>query len=68
MKVVVIKDSKESNERVISRFNKVVQGSRKLNKVREEKFYVHKPTKRLVRAKAVKREGYREQRAKTRFH
>lgn len=68
MKVKVIKDEKESNERLISRFNKVVQASRKLVKIRDEQYYVHKPTKRIMRIKAIKRAEYRAAREKNKFY
>ncbi len=68
MKVTIWKNDKESNERAITRFNKKVQGSRKLLKVRGEKFHAKKPTKRYVRSAAIMREKYRTQREKSRFY
>lgn len=69
MKVYVQKsDNKESNERLIARFNKKIQGSRKLVKVRDERYMVHKPKKRKVRAAAIMREKYRSLREKNKFY
>lgn len=66
MKVIVIRNPKESTDRVIARFNKKVQNSRKLLQVKENKHHSKKPTKRYVRAAAVKREFYRNKREKMR--
>ena len=68
MKVVVVKNKKESNERLISRFNKKVQGSRKILKVRSDRYHSKKDTKRLTRASAIMREHYRSIREKNRFY
>ena len=42
MKVTVIKNKKESNERCITRFNKLVQASRKLFALRSKRFHTKK--------------------------
>ncbi|MBI2634106.1 hypothetical protein HYW82_00345 [Candidatus Peregrinibacteria bacterium] len=68
MKVRVVKDEKESNERLVSRFNKVVQASRKLVKIRDEQYYVHKPKKRKIRTSAIKRAEYRAAKEKSKFY
>ncbi len=68
MKVVVVKKEGESNERLISRFNKKVQASRKILHVREHKFHVTKPKKRYVRSAAVMRSKYRAAREKSKFY
>ena len=68
MKVEVVKRDKESNERLITRFNKKVQASRKILKVREQRYHKGKPTKRYVRAGAVMRENYRAKRERNRFY
>ncbi|MFC1811010.1 hypothetical protein ACFLZH_05905 [Patescibacteria group bacterium] len=67
MTVRVVKNEKESVDRVISRFNKKVQGSRILLKKRTGRYRQKPLTKRLVRKKAVKREEYRALREKNRF-
>ncbi len=68
MKVVVFKNQKESNERLISRFNKKVQGSRKILKVRTDRYHSKDDTKRYERASAIMREHYRSLREKNRFY
>ncbi len=68
MKVVVYKNEKESNERCISRFNKRVQSSRKLVKIREDRYHKRKPTRRYMRAAAKMRTYYRSLREKTKFY
>lgn len=68
MKVTVWKNDGESNERLISRFTKKMQGSRKLLKVRSERYNKKDKTKRAERAAAVMREKYRAIREKTKFY
>ena len=67
MKVKIKKNQKESNERAISRFTKLVQASRKILKLKSSRYRVRKPTRRQVRAGAVVRERYRAQKKKTAF-
>lgn len=68
MKVVVKRNEKESNERLIARFNKKVQGSRKLLLVRAIRYNSKKPTRRYMRAAAVMRENYRKMREVNKFY
>jgi hypothetical protein len=68
MRVTVWKNEKESNERLITRFNKKVQSSRKLLKVRSERYNKKPPTKRLKRIIAIMREKYRSQKEKSKFY
>lgn len=68
MKVQVTKTDKESNERLIARFNKKVQSSRKLIKVREERYWEQKPKKKRVRMAAIMRENYRKKREQSKFY
>lgn len=68
MKVTLWKNDKESNERAISRFNKKVQGSRKLLELREKRYHKRKPTKRHQRAAAMMRDFHRAQREKSKFY
>lgn len=68
MKVTIFKKDKESNERAISRFNKVVQASRKLLLVRDERYHARKPTRIKIRAAAIKRDFHRAQREKNKFY
>jgi len=68
MRVTIWKNDKESNERCITRFNKKVQASRKLLKLRSERFHNKKDTKRQQRASAIMRDKYRAIREKNRFY
>jgi len=68
MQVVVTKKDGESNERLISRFNKKVQASRKVLKVRKGRYHKKAPTKRHVRAAAIMRDKYRAKRQRSRFY
>ncbi len=68
MKVTIWKNDKESNERAIARFNKKVQGSRKVLKVRKERYHKKDLTKVQTRASAIMREHYRSIKEKNRFY
>jgi hypothetical protein len=68
MRVTVWKNEKESNERLVTRFNKKVQSSRKLLKIRAERYHKKPMTKRLKRIIAVMRETYRSQKEKSKFY
>lgn len=65
--ITVVKNDKESVDRVISRFNKKVQASRILLVAREKRYRKKELTKRLKRKKAIMREYYRAQKEKKRF-
>ncbi|MEK7523909.1 MAG: hypothetical protein AAB588_02645 [Patescibacteria group bacterium] len=61
------KNPKESNEKLISRFQKKVQGSRIII-LAKEKMYFKKPMKkRLIRKRAIMREFYRDAREKAKY-
>ena len=68
MAVSVAKNSKESVDRLISRFNKKVQGSRVLLEVKNRRYHKKPKTKRLVRQAAVVRDQYREKRNKMQYY
>lgn len=68
MKVAVVKKNKESNERMVARFTKLVNASRKLLVIREGRYFKKDKTKGKVRASAIAREKYRAVRNKQRFH
>ena len=68
MKVYVSKNKGESNERLISRFNKKVQGSRKILKIRSDRYHKKDDTRRKQRASAIMRDHYRALREKNRFY
>ena len=67
MAVIVVKNDKESVDRVISRWNKKVQASRILVQIRAKRYYSKPLTKIKLRKKAIKRDEYRELREKNRF-
>ena len=68
MAVCVVKNSKESVDRLIARFNKKVQSSRILLEVRERRYFKRPLKKRQVRARAIKREHYRSMREKMKYY
>ena len=68
MAITLHRNSKESAERFISRFNKKVQASRVLLLLRERRYYKRKPNKRYMRAAAIMRDFHRLQREKQRYH
>jgi len=68
MKVVVVKKPKESDERLMARFNKAIQRSKKVQLIRETRYHSKKPRKIYIRAAAIKREGYRAAREKQKFY
>lgn len=58
---------KESNEKLISRFQKKVQGSRIILLAKERKYFTKPVKKRKIRAKAIKREEFRSVREKKKY-
>jgi ribosomal protein S21 len=68
MKVTIWKNEKESNERCITRFNKKVQASRKILKIRNERYHTKPKTKRYARKAAVMRDHYRAAKEKNKFY
>lgn len=61
------KQPQESNEKLISRFQKKVQGSRIILKAKE-KMYFKKPVKKgKIRMRAIMREYHRAQREKQKY-
>jgi len=68
MKVTVWKNDKESNERVITRFNKKVQASRKILKIRTDRYHKKDDTKRQTRSAAIMRDHYRAKKERHRFY
>ena len=61
------KTSKESNEKLIHRFQKKVQGSRIIIMAKERMHYKKPLKKRQFRARAIMREHYREVREKQKY-
>lgn len=68
MAVYIKKNPKESVDRLISRFNKKVQGSRIIQEVKNRRYRKKATTKRLVRQGAIKREFYRAKRNKMQYY
>ena len=65
--IYAIKKQSESNERLMSRFKKVVQRSR-IKEVRRNRFHKSKPTKRIVREAAVMRAKNRAKRERAKYY
>ena len=61
------KNAKESNEKLIGRFQKKVQGSRIVLMVKERMHYKRALTKSQIRNRAIMREHYREAREKAKY-
>ncbi len=66
--IYAFKKSSESNERLLSRFKKLVQRSRIVMDKKRNRYHKRKPTKTKVRAAAVMRESNRARRAKQQFY
>jgi len=63
-----VKKSNESNERLISRFKKIVQRSRILLDTKKHRYNERAPRKRFIRQAAVIRDSHRKRRAKEQFY
>jgi hypothetical protein len=68
MAIYAIRKGDESNDRLQSRFKKQAQESRLVKILRERRTKKKKPTKRLQRLRALKREGYRAENKKTQYY
>lgn len=66
--VNVKRDPKESFERMLSRFKKLLQRSHKLQEAKENEFFKKSPTRRYIRQAAIMREHYRSQKAKKQLY
>ena len=66
--ITVTRKEKESSDRLILRFNKKVQQSRILLKVRKGKFFQKDKTRRQVREGALVREMYRAKLEKMKYY
>ena len=64
----VVKNQKESVERLISRFIKRVQKSRVILLLKDKRYRKKPPTKRQVRQAAIMREHYRAIREKKKYY
>jgi ribosomal protein S21 len=65
--IYAYKKPNESNERLISRFKKVVQRSRILDQ-KKNRYHAQKPTKKFTREAAIKRAYYRGKRDKEQYY
>lgn len=68
MYIRVARDPKESFERMLSRFKKLIQNSHKLVDAKEKSRFSRKKTKRQIREAALMREHYRRERARKQFY
>jgi ribosomal protein S21 len=68
MAIYAIRKGEESNDRVQSRFKKQFQETHLLNLLRDRKTHKKKPTVRLQRQAALKREEFRAARKKNQFY
>ena len=62
------KRGEESNDRLQQRFKQQVQNSGIIKKLRARGIHVRKPSKRLQRLRALKREGFRMENRKKKFY
>lgn len=65
--IYAIKKQSESNERLMSRFKKVVQRSR-IMETKRNRYHKGKPTKKYIREAAVKRAEHRKKRERAKFY
>lgn len=66
--VKVKRDPKESFERMLSRFKKLLQRSHKIQHAKEQKNFRKDPTKAYTRQAAIMREHYRALKAKRQLY
>ncbi len=62
------KHGEESNDRLQQRFKQQVQKSGLIKLLRERGRYTRKPSRRLTRLRALKREQYRAENRKKKFY
>lgn len=65
--IYAVKKQGESNERLMSRFKKLVQRGRVMLQKRN-RYHQQEPTKKYIRDAAVKRSEHRAKRAKAKFY
>ncbi|MCC7432353.1 30S ribosomal protein S21 [Candidatus Peregrinibacteria bacterium] len=68
MAIKVVRNPKESVDRLIARFNKKVQSSRVIVKLKARRYFKRPLRKREVRAAAIMRQHYRSVRDKMKFY
>lgn len=67
MAITVVKNPKESPERLIGRFNKRVQQSRVIVTLKAKRYRSKKPSERKQRSAALMRVKYRKMKEKAKF-
>ena len=60
--MIVVRKEKETNQQVLRRFNRIIQSSKMLNKVRDNKEYVKEPNRSAIKRSALRRERIRRER------
>ncbi|MBT3835348.1 hypothetical protein HOF56_03825 [Candidatus Peribacteria bacterium] len=68
MAIYAVKNGSESNERLVNRWKQQIQDSRLTKKLRATARFLKRPTKRLTRMSAVKRNEYRSKNSKQKFY
>jgi ribosomal protein S21 len=68
MPVKVIRNAKESVDRLIARFNKKMQSSKIIVRMKAKRYHKRPLRKREVRAAAVMRDMHRSRREKQKFY
>jgi hypothetical protein len=68
MAIYAVKKGSESNERLMNRFKKQVQGARFMKAMREKMRFKKDPKKREVRLRALKRETHRKKNRTAKFY
>ncbi len=68
MAITVLKNSKESPERLIGRFNKKVQQSRVIVTLKSKRYRSKKPSAQKMRSAALMRDKYRKLKEKSKFY
>lgn len=68
MAIKVVRNPKESVERLVARFNKKVQSSRTLVELKARRYFKKPLRKRQIRAAAMMRQHYRTQREKMKYY
>lgn len=68
MAIYAVKKGSESNERLLNRFKKQMQGTRLVKLLRDHMRFKGKITKREIRLRALKREEFRAANKKAKFY
>ncbi len=68
MSLTIVRNPKESPERLIGRFNKKVQQSRVIVALKAKRYRVKPPSDRKVKSAALMRAKYRKLKEKSKFY